>query len=273
MQSTGPSNARNDQGAEGRVIPEDKESLSPERDPTLVLVVDDDADVRSVLRVAFEAEGLAVIEAADRATLFRGVETQPVGIITLDLQLGDDEGLDLAREIRAIRNVPIIMISARGRPFDRVTGLEQGADDYIVKPFHIREVLIRLRSVLKRYRLEAESAADSGHEAGQGRRYAFDSLILDSRKRRLTDLSGKPVDLTETEFELLKTFLAFAGRVLSRDELLRALRGHDWSPLDRTIDGHVARLRRKIEPVAEEPKLIKSVRGVGYVFTGDVSSV
>ena len=120
--------------------PEDKESLSPERDPTLALVVDDDADVRSVLRVAFEAEGLAVIEAADRATLFRCVETQPVGIITLDLQLGDDEGLDLAREIRAIRNVPIIMISGRGHPFDRVTGLEQGADDYIVKPFHIREV-------------------------------------------------------------------------------------------------------------------------------------
>ncbi len=240
--------------------------MSPEKDRTLILVVDDEAQVRSVLRAALEAEGLAVAEAADRATLFRYLKSRPVDLITLDLQLGDEEGLDLAREIRAVRNVPIIIISARSLPFDRVTGLEHGADDYIVKPFHVREVSIRLRSVLKRYRLEADSG-------GQGRRYAFGSLILDTRKRSLTDLKGTPVDLTDTEYELLKTFLIYAGRVLSRDELLQALRGHDWSPLDRTVDGHVARLRRKIEPVAEEPKLIKSVRGVGYVFTGDVSSV
>lgn len=251
---------------EGGVDREDKDSLSPEKDRTLILVVDDDAEVRSLLRTALEAEGYAVAEAADRATLFQYLESRPVDLITLDLRLGDDEGLDLAREIRALRNVPIIMISARAHPFDRVTGLEYGADDYIVKPFHVREVLLRLRSVLKRYRLEAESG-------GQGRRYAFGSLILDTRKRNLANLNGKPVDLTETEFELLKTFLIYAGRVLSRDELLQALRGHEWSPLDRTVDGHVARLRRKIEPVAEEPKLIKSVRGVGYVFTGDVSSV
>ena len=236
-------------------------------DPIRILVVDDEAAVGAILREAFEAEGFAVSEARDKAALFRSLEAESVDLITLDLALGRDDGLELARQIRALRNIPIVMITGRGAPFDRVVGLEHGADDYISKPFHIREVVLRIHSVLRRYHLEEIIPKPSAEQ-----QHAFVVGVLDPAKREVRKVDGTLLDLTESEFLLLEIFLRNPARVLSRDEILQMLRGRDWSPLDRTIDGHVARLRRKIEPPGEAPTLIKSVRGVGYVFTGEVTS-
>lgn len=235
-------------------------------DAATILVVDDDPAIRDILRQGLEADGHHVFEAADKAELLRQLAEQPISLITLDLGLGIQDGLELAREIRTNRNLPIIMITGRGDPTDRVTGLEEGADDYITKPFHIREVVLRARSVLARYAPELARLP-----AAPARKFAFDGFVLDTAARELRSADGALVDLTETEFRLLDLLVRNPARVLSRDEIWQTLRGHDWSPLDRTLDGHVARLRRKIEALDdEEPRLIKSVRGVGYVFTVEV---
>jgi two-component system, OmpR family, response regulator len=239
-------------------------------DPIYILVVDDEPEVRRLLRQGFEAEGFAVVEAADKLNCLQSLKKYPIKLITLDLKLQNENGLELALEIRAFRNVPIIMITGLDTPLDRLTGLEYGADDYITKPFHIREVVIRVRRVLATYGL----IGDKVPAAGEPRSLCFEGLVFDTRKREVRTAGGVPVELTETEFQLLETFLRHPGRVLSRDELTRALRGHEWSPLDRMVDGHVSRLRRKVDTESEdEPRFIKSVRGVGYVFTGEVRLV
>ena len=238
--------------------------------PIRILVVDDEPAVRSILRSGLEREGYEVSEAGDKAEFLRCLETTPIDLITLDLDLDGENGLLLAREVRTQHNIPIIMITGKGDVFDRVAGLEQGADDYIIKPFHIREVLMRARSVLRRYELESV-AEDVGSSVGvAAERYKFDDCILDVPRRELKSANGAIIDLTDAEFDLLLSFLRQPARILSRDELMRLLNGRDWSPEDRTIDGHIARLRRKIDSRTETPRLIKSVRGVGYVFTGDV---
>lgn len=238
--------------------------------PVHILVVDDEPELRRILRLGLEAEGFAVDEAGGKADLLSCLEAHPIALITLDLKLDHLSGLGLAREIRASRNIPIIMITGLGTPLDRVTGLEHGADDYITKPFHIREVVIRVRRVLAIYGL-LDAAPP---KTGQPQCYAFDELLLDVRKHELRSANGTLIELTETEFRLLELFVKHPGRVLSRDEITQMLKGHDWSPLDRTIDGHVSRLRRKVDiPRGEEPRLIKSVRGVGYVFACEVRHI
>lgn len=232
-----------------------------------ILVVEDEPSVRAVLRDGLTAAGYRVAEADSRASLFQHLEQTTIALITLDLGLGEEDGLGLAREVRAKRNVPIIMITGRDQPFDRVVGLQNGADDYIIKPFHIDEVILRIEKVLRRYQLELGSSAPS-----KPHRLSIDDSVLDTKAREFRRTDGTLVDLTDTEFRLLQLFVSQPERVFSRDELMQLLRGHDWSPLDRTIDGHVARLRRKIEPPGEAPQLIKSVRGVGYVFTGAVTA-
>lgn len=215
-----------------------------------------------MLSSGLAAEGFVVTEAGSRETAIRQLEGSPVDLITLDIKLGTDDGLQLAREIRTMINVPILIITGQAEPIDRVRGLEHGADDYVTKPFHIREVILRIRTLLNRYddtRENQRSAADA---------YTFDHAILDLRRRVLRRLDGQVIELTETEIRLLELFLRHPSRVLSRDEINNFLRGRGWSPLDRTLDGHIARLRRKIEPLSDEPHMIKSVRGVGYVFCG-----
>lgn len=242
----------------------------PDNVPIHILVCDDEPGVRSVLRRGLESAGYAVHEAGGKAELLACLKTIPINLITLDLCLGNEDGLQAAREIRATRNVPILMITGRSTPIDRVTGLEHGADDYISKPFHVREVLLRVRTVLRRYELEG-GAADSARAGESGEeRYEFEAGVLDAKRREVHAPGGERVQLTDAEFGLLLLFLRQPTRVLSRDEITAQLKGHSWSPLDRTIDGHIARLRKKIEPNSETPRLIKSVRGVGYVFTGDV---
>lgn len=241
--------------------------------PTRVLVVDDEPAIRAVLRAGLEAEGYRVSEASNKADLLRCFATSPIDLITLDLDLGGEDGLQLAREVRAQHNIPIIMITGKGETFDRITGLEQGADDYVVKPFHIKEVILRARSVLRRYRSEPDLEGEGPGIGTSAERYHFDGYVLDARRRELKAAGGKSVDLTDAEFTLLLGFLRRPARILSRDELMRMLNGRDWSPEDRTIDGHIARLRRKIDSEDEVPRLIKSVRGVGYVFTGDIEGL
>jgi DNA-binding response OmpR family regulator len=235
--------------------------------------VDDEPAICSILRSGLETEGYEVSEAGNKVELLRCLQLAPIDLIVLDLDLGGEDGLQLAREVRAQHNIPIIMITGKADAFDRVAGLEQGADDYIVKPFHIRELLMRTRSVLRRYELESVVEDAGNFVSVPAERYKFDDHVLDVPRRELKTVSGGTIDLTDAEFGLLLSFLRRPARILSRDELMHVLNGRDWSPEDRTIDGHVARLRRKIDSQSETPRLIKSVRGVGYVFTGDVEAL
>jgi DNA-binding response OmpR family regulator len=232
-------------------------------------VVDDEPEVRLLLRRCLERESYTVLEAQNGEELFKALEREPAGLITLDLNLGGEDGLELARRIRAKLNVPIIMISGKGDMIDRVVGLELGADDYISKPFHLREVLARVKAVLRRY-----EQAPAGRDAAAGAagapspdRFCFDGWTLDTARRELARADGSLRELTTAEFNLLEIFVKRPGRVLSRDNIMDLLKGTDWSPVDRTIDNLIARLRKKIEPDPDAPRLIKTVRGVGYVFT------
>jgi len=225
-----------------------------------ILVVDDEGEVRTLLRKCFEREGFHVLEAKDGAELRARIEQHPISLITLDLTLGGEDGLELAREIRAKCNVPIVMISGKGDTIDRVVGLELGADDYITKPFQLREVLARVRAVLRRY------APTPPAVAAASERYAFADMVLDVSRRELARGAGSLQDLTTAEFNLLEIFVKRPHRVLSRDNIMDLLKGHAWSPVDRSIDALVGRLRKKIEPNPDEPRLIKTVRGVGYAF-------
>jgi DNA-binding response OmpR family regulator len=236
-------------------------------DRPTILIVDDEPEVRALLRTGLEGEGYSVLEAADGGQALALVERVPVSLVTLDLKLGGEDGLKVARELRAAKNVPIIMITGKGDAIDRVVGLELGADDYIPKPFLMREVTARVKAVLRRY---TAGATTSGAPEPDGERYGFDGWSVDIARREVRDPGGQVRDLTTAEFNLLALFLLRPGRVLSRDEIMDLLKGHDWTPMDRSIDALVARLRKKLEPEAERPTLVKTVRGVGYVFAGSV---
>ena len=248
--------------------------MSEKKSSEHILIVDDQASVRAALRAGLEVESFKVSEARNMDEIMTCLDGQPpVDLITLDLMLEHEDGLVLAREIRTRRNVPIIMITARVEPIDRVKGLEHGADDYIVKPFHIREVLLRVQAVLRRYHPEAAAAELVDGAGAAGEVYACEAGTIDVKRRELHCEPGRKLQLTDAEFDIFVAFLRNPARVMSRDDLSMLLKGRPWSPQDRTLDGHVARLRKKIEPDLAEPRLIKTVWRVGYVFTGDVSRV
>lgn len=228
-----------------------------------ILVVDDDAQVRRLLRRCLEDEGFRVTEAVSPAEVELALRT-PVDLITLDLNLGSADGLSLARQVRQNSDVPIIMITGKGDMIDRIVGLEVGADDYIAKPFHLREVLARIRTVLRRTSKGAAPAPAAEVAAAAIR---FDGYVLDLARRSLTGPEGRGIALTTGEFDLLALFARHAYQVLSRDRIMDLLKGHDWAPNDRSIDNQVVRLRKLIEPDPRQPTLIKTVRGAGYSFT------
>lgn len=234
-----------------------------------ILVVDDDAKIRLLLRRMFEGEGYRVSEAASGNEAESLAAAQPLELITLDLGLPDADGFDVARRIRTRSTVPIIMVTGKGETIDRVVGLELGADDYITKPFHLREVLARVRAVLRR----AEPAAAVAAAQPPSEMFAFDRWQLDVPQRQLRRLDGSEVVLTTAEFGLLEVLVRHPNRVLSRDQIMDMLKGHEWSPFDRSIDNLVAKLRKKIELEPERPTLLKTVRGVGYSFTTPVRAV
>ena len=228
-----------------------------------LLVVDDDHRIRQMLATYFEDEGYRVTTVESGKAMREAMGRMPVDLVMLDLMLGQGEsGLDIARELRSRSDIPIIMLTGRDDVVDRIVGLEIGADDYIAKPFHLREVLARLKSVLRRH----NGAQRPDDQSGAAIR--FDGWELDIERRRLVRPDGSEVNLTTGEFDILAVMARHPGRVFSRDMLMELTRGRQLDSFDRTIDAQIARLRRKIEIDPAKPELVKSVRGVGYVFTG-----
>lgn len=228
-----------------------------------ILVVDDDARIRHMLTRYFEDEGYRITAVAGGQAMRDCLQRNSVDIILLDLVLpGGEDGLGLAREIRSRSDVPIIMLTGRDDVVDRIVGLEVGADDYIAKPFHLREVLARLRTVLRRRQPTAPA------HGADDETIHFDGWRLDLARRQLVTAEGTDIMLTTGEFEMLAVLARHPGRVFSRDMLMDLTHGRRLEAFDRTIDAQIARLRKKVERDPKQPSLIKSVRGVGYVFTG-----
>ena len=238
-------------------------------EPVSVLVVDDDADVRELLRDYLSDQGYTVLD-ADGAAAARALLGERVpDVALLDVGLPGEDGLSLARHIREHFDIGIIMISGAGETVDRIVGLEVGADDYVSKPFDPREVRARLKSVLRRYQRNGEAAAPETAAmpaASATRRVTVGACVLDLDTRQLFNAAGEETPLTGMEFDLLRVFVERPNRPLSRDQLLSLTQNRDWDPFDRSIDIRIARLRRKIEADPEHPQLIRTLRGVGYMF-------
>ena len=236
---------------------------NPQEGAVHILVVDDDQRIRQMLTRYFEREGYRVSAASDGPTMRARLDGS-VEVILLDVVMPGEDGLTLAREIRANSEVGIIMLTGRDDVLDRIVGLEVGADDYIAKPFHLREVLARVKSVLRR-RGARTTSSSVGNDVVR-----FEGWRLDLASRDLVAPGGATVDLTTGEFDLLAALAKHPGRVFGREALMDLTRGRSWEVFDRTIDAQIARLRKKIEADPKKPTLIKSVRSVGYVFTGKI---
>jgi len=228
-----------------------------------LLVVDDDAEVRQLLSEYLGGQGLQVDGCADSQALRQALTNALPDLVRLDVGLPGEDGLSLARFLREHHDLPVIMISGAGTPLDRIIGLEVGADDYLAKPFELRELLARVRSVLRRYRsVPAPREAD-------GRNLPLGRFRLDLDRRQLLDERGHEIELTAMEFDLLQAFAQRPNRPLSRDQLLNLTQNRDWNPFDRSIDIRIARLRRKLEDDPEKPRIIRTLRGVGYMLVTD----
>ena len=234
-----------------------------------VLVVDDDREIGKLLAQFLGSQGFRVTAAEDGTGMRRVLAEDTVDVVILDLMLPGEDGLTLLRDLRATSGLPVIMLTAMGSETDRVVGLELGADDYLPKPFSTRELLARVRAVLRRAGSAAPAAAgQAGPGDGTGRNVlSFAGWVLDSGRRLLRAPDGVLVDLTSGEFDLLLAFLLHPQEVLTRDQLLDLSRGRIAGPEDRTIDVQVGRLRRKLETDPKNPEMIKTVRGGGYMLT------
>jgi two-component system OmpR family response regulator len=232
-----------------------------------ILIVDDQREICDLVQEYLSGEGYRVSTAQSGAEMRREMAQSPVDLVILDLMLPGEDGLTLARSLRQeLPNVGIIILTGRGEIVDRIIGLEMGADDYLPKPFHLRELLARVKSVLRR-----ASSRDSEKPATGARAKArFAGWNLDLSSRELFSPSGKEVRLTTGEFDLLAAFVNNANQVLTRDKLLDLARNREAGPFDRTIDVQVGRLRRKLEDDPQRPTMIKTVRGSGYIFTPTV---
>lgn len=233
-----------------------------------ILVVDDDPRLCRLLSRYLTAEGYPVRTAGSARDMREMMAVEEPRLVILDLMLPDEDGLSLAREIRARSDIGILMLTGKRDPVDRIVGLELGADDYMTKPFDERELLARVRSILRRV------APSERHDSGRnGSVLAFDGWTLDLAAWELTDPAGTPVELTSHEFELLAALASHAGRVLSRDAILEIVAGRDWTPYDRSVDVLVGKLRRKLGDDPRTPRMIKTVRGAGYKLTPHVDQM
>ena len=232
-----------------------------------IAVVDDEAAITTLLANYLRDHGYRVSALHDGAALMALMRSDPPALVLLDLGLPGEDGFSIARQLREHWRCGLVIVTGRGDAVDKVVGLEVGADDYVTKPFDLRELLARIKAVLRRL-VPAEPAAP-GAAARATLRFA--GWALDTAARTLHGPQGRPVELTAGEFDLLVVFARHPGRVLSRDFLLEQTRGREAGPFDRTIDVQVGRLRRKVEADADDPQLIKSVRGAGYLFVADVT--
>lgn len=234
-----------------------------------ILVVDDDREIRDLLSRFLVKHGLRVQTAADGREMTRALADWKIDLVVLDLMLPGEDGLTLCRNLRATTDVPIVMLTAMGEETDRIVGLEMGADDYVAKPFNPRELLARIKAVLRR--AGAPRAAAPAAEAEGDAAFAFDGWTFAPGRRELRDPKGTLIPLSGGEFELLNTFVTHPGRVLTRDQLLDFARGRDAAPFDRAMDVQVSRLRRKVEDDPAQPRRITTIRGGGYMFTPKVT--
>ncbi|MDD5056435.1 MAG: response regulator [Sideroxydans sp.] len=229
-----------------------------------ILIVDDDADIRSLLADYLGEQGWHISTAQDGAAMQQMLDTTPIDLIVLDLTLPGSDGLTLCRDLRAHSAIPVIMLTARSAPLDRILGLEMGADDYLCKPFEPRELLVRIRNVLRR------SSAPMNDASSSSALWHFADWTLDETTRQVQNSQGLVVMLSGGEYRLLKALLERPNRALNRDQLLGLTQGRETDPLDRSIDLHISRLRQKLGDDARQPKLIKTLRNEGYLLAANV---
>lgn len=242
--------------------------MNPSSNPH-ILVIDDDADLRDLLVEYLQDKGMRVSSGACGQDLFEAMDREAIDLVLLDLKLPGEDGMQLARTLRERATVPIVLLTGRHEEADRVMGLEWGADDYITKPFSPRELLARLRAVLRRYQVQATlPERDSARRA-----FRFAGWELNLRTRRLVSAAGEAVDLSNGEFSLLSALCRAPERVLTRDQLLSMSRLHEAEVYDRSVDVQIRRLRVKIETDATAPELIKTERGAGYVLDCPVQTL
>jgi len=218
-------------------------------------MIDDDEKLVGLMREYLESHGFELVAAHDGSAGVKAALSTEPDLVILDLMLPGMDGLEVCRRVRQSSRVPILMLTARGDETDRIVGLELGADDYLPKPFNARELLARIRAILRRSDGEEQAAASSKLEVGP--------LVVDIGSRTVT-VRGRQVDLTTAEFDILHALASSAGRVLSRDQLLQRVHGDGWAAYDRSVDVHISRIRQKIEDDPKRPLLLKTVRGVGY---------
>ncbi|MET3115950.1 two-component system OmpR family response regulator [Undibacterium sp. GrIS 1.8] len=234
--------------------------------PSKILIVDDDRDIRSLLADYLDGHGYSTLMAADGNAMWAALDSNQVDLVVLDLNLPGDDGLTLCRNLRAKSMMPVIMLTARSEPLDRILGLEMGADDYLPKPFEPRELLARIRSVLRR-----TQSMTLGSNGEQVQRLKFSDWTLDLKARHLVSPEGMVIALSGAEFRMLNIFLDHPNRILNRDQLLNMTHGRDADPFDRSIDIQISRLRQKLREDARSPQIIKTVRNGGYVLSVNVT--
>lgn len=238
-----------------------------------IAVVDDEVDLRTSVAEYLQLQGFAVSQAADGPGLRALLKREPIDLVLLDLRMPGEDGIAVLRGVREHFAIPVIMVTAIGDPIDRIVGLEVGADDYVVKPFEFRELLARIRTVLRRATSSVAGQAAARPEpplaSGQVR---VGHLLLDLPGRRLVAADGTEVPLTAMEFDLLKVLVSNPNRVLTRDQLVEEAHNDSWEPLDRGIDIRIARLRKKVERDPANPETIRTVRGAGYIFVPEPDS-
>jgi two-component system, OmpR family, phosphate regulon response regulator OmpR len=229
-----------------------------------IIVVDDEPEICEMLADYLGHAGFRVTTAENGAVLRRLLEDQPADLVILDINMPGEDGLSLARFLRANTKIGIVMLTAAGEVVDRIVGLEMGADDYLPKPVDMRELLARVRAVLRR--METAATGPERADASAPATVRFGDCRLDLDAHKLYDAAGEEIAITSMEFDLLKAFAEHPNRVLSRDQLLDLAHNRDWEPFDRSIDIRIARLRRKVETDPAKPQVIKTVRGAGYIF-------
>jgi two-component system OmpR family response regulator len=229
-----------------------------------ILIVDDDSEIRSLLADYLGEQEWHISTAQDGVEMQKVLDSTPIDLIVLDLTLPGSDGLTLCRDLRAHSTIPVIMLTARSAPLDRILGLEMGADDYLCKPFEPRELLVRIRNVLRR----SNSTANGAHSLSA--LWHFADWTLDETTRQLQNSAGLVVMLSGGEYRLLKVLLERPNRALNRDQLLAMSQGRETDPLDRSIDLHISRLRQKLGDDARAPKLIKTLRNEGYLLAATV---
>ena len=231
-----------------------------------IVVCDDEPDIRDTVGEYLELQGYRVSRADGGAALRTLVDAEPIDVVILDIMMPGEDGLSLARFLRERGGTAIIMLTASGETVDRIIGLEMGADDYLAKPVDLRELLARIKAVLRRTAGSPGEGKKSASAGGQ-ETVEFGNCVLDLDQHKLFGADGSEISITAMEFNLLKVFSEHAGRVLNRDQLLEMAHDRDWDPFDRSIDIRISRLRKKIEADPTKPQIIKTVRGVGYIFS------